>query len=223
MDALIDDDDDDQKRVKSSYFQNIRRNIPIPRTKFEQDVAAHFSSTGGLSRSAPFLPVHKVFSNFIKEKDSFGYSLRDRQDVSGKRGFRVQVPRRLMVYVGTVFLALPLLIFCWKEAHLTAVADKATAKEGTSFSHYKHDRYVSWMEDVQDLPNKDGESHGSDVVAAVDNTKLSAGHADTGNSPSRNANETMGVVPGVNASSSSSTHNSTDPEELEIHELEGDD
>ena len=54
---------------------------------------------------------------FLGVKDTFEFSMRDSSDATAKRGFRVQVPKRMLSYVLLVFFILPLLLFLYVEVH----------------------------------------------------------------------------------------------------------
>ena len=45
------------------------------------------------------------------------FSMRDHTDATAKRGFRVQVPKRMVLYTALVFLCLPLSMFGYVEIH----------------------------------------------------------------------------------------------------------
>jgi hypothetical protein len=48
---------------------------------------------------------------------NFEFSVRDHSDATAKRGFRVQVPKRIMCYTILVFLILPVVLFAYVEMH----------------------------------------------------------------------------------------------------------
>ena len=54
---------------------------------------------------------------FLGVKDTFEFTMRDSTDATAKRGFRVQVPKRMLSYVLLVFFILPLLLFLYVEVH----------------------------------------------------------------------------------------------------------
>jgi hypothetical protein len=211
-------EEEDKKRSGPTYFQSLRRTIPIPRTQFEQDVAAHFHARKGL-------PVHRIlahFSNRPRDKDSFGYSIdsnnsnRDRPDgiKSQQRGFKVQMPRKILMYTGTIFLLLPLFLFGWKETHLNA--DKAVAKENTSFHHYKHNRYVSWMEEGA-IPQPAVNT--SSTHAVVGNEPVETSSTDgTSAMEKTDSQEALGKKSGINVTTTTISQNETSHDETNDNE-----
>jgi hypothetical protein len=54
---------------------------------------------------------------FLGVKNTFEFSVRDTSDATAKRGFRVQVPKKILGYVMLVFFILPLILFLYVEVH----------------------------------------------------------------------------------------------------------
>lgn len=66
--------------------------------------------------------------------ENFEFSVRDHSDATAKRGFRVQVPKRIMCYTMLVFVVIPVFLFVYVEMH-----------KKSSGKHAKHgDRYYSY-------------------------------------------------------------------------------
>ena len=51
------------------------------------------------------------------KEHTFEFSVRDTSDATAKRGFRVQVPKKILAYVIMVFFILPLTLFLYVEIH----------------------------------------------------------------------------------------------------------
>lgn len=103
----------------------------------------HSPKGGGSTKSSN--NSHSASSNHTIEL----YSVRDRHDSTGKRAFKVQMPRRLLYYTLGVFLVLPVFIFIWKEFHLHPAPhnDSVMVKESwTAGRHVGHERFANWME-----------------------------------------------------------------------------
>lgn len=88
--------------------------------------------------------------------ENFEFSVRDHSDATAKRGFRVQVPKRIMCYTMLVFVVIPVFLFVYVEMH-----------KKSSGKHAKHgDRYYSY--DINKvLPHllEDGSNSTTAVVA----------------------------------------------------------
>lgn len=58
-------------------------------------------------------------------KDAFEFSVRDHSDATAKRGFRVQVPKRMICYTVLVFFVIPIVLFVYVEMHKHSLKKKA--------------------------------------------------------------------------------------------------
>ena len=56
---------------------------------------------------------------------TYEFSVRDHSDASAKRGFRVQVPKRILCYTLVVFFILPLVLFLYVELHRQSLKRQA--------------------------------------------------------------------------------------------------
>lgn len=78
-----------------------------------------FTSTrrqrNSLEEMIPMLESRR--GTFLGVKNNFEFSVRDTTDATAKRGFRVQVPKRMLLYVLLVFFVLPLGLFLFVEVH----------------------------------------------------------------------------------------------------------
>eukprot|EP00545_Synedropsis_sp_CCMP1620_P003294 CAMPEP_0119014442 /NCGR_PEP_ID=MMETSP1176-20130426/9743_1 /TAXON_ID=265551 /ORGANISM="Synedropsis recta cf, Strain CCMP1620" /LENGTH=261 /DNA_ID=CAMNT_0006967621 /DNA_START=118 /DNA_END=900 /DNA_ORIENTATION=+ len=74
-----------------------------------------------------FLAEDDVKSSLaIKDgKDAFEFSVRDHSDATAKRGFRVQVPKRIICYTVIVFFVLPIFLFVYVEMHKHSLKKQA--------------------------------------------------------------------------------------------------
>ena len=104
------------------------------------------------------------------------FSVRDRRDTTGKRAFKVEVPKRMLYYTILVFLVLPLALFLWKEMHLDNHSrDPATHDlVKANMRGHRHDVYPTWMEDTLHSPLWNDPSPneiGGVTTAAANDTK----------------------------------------------------
>jgi hypothetical protein len=58
-------------------------------------------------------------------KGAFEFSVRDHSDATAKRGFRVQVPKRMICYTVLVFFVLPIFLFVYVEMHKHSLKKQA--------------------------------------------------------------------------------------------------
>jgi hypothetical protein len=74
-----------------------------------------------------FLPDEDMKNSLgIKDgRDAFEFSVRDHSDATAKRGFRVQVPKRMICYTVLVFFVLPIFLFVYVEMHKHSLKKQA--------------------------------------------------------------------------------------------------
>jgi hypothetical protein len=89
----------------SSLFVSERNLSPKDYTTREQQV---HDTTTETSRIKNILPMNMILTN----PKGFMFSLRakDKRDATGKKGYRVNVPTRLIMYISIIFLVVPLLV-----------------------------------------------------------------------------------------------------------------
>jgi len=110
--------------------------------------------------------------------ETVDFSIRDKTDASAKRGFRVQVPKRFIVYMIVFFLVLPLLISGWFLIHAFFLKKHFSEEEN------KH-KLLPDLWSVEDKPvewegSMSGTGSSSEAETAVENERL---HTDNAEQP----------------------------------------
>lgn len=69
---------------------------------------------------------------------NFEFSVRDHSDATAKRGFRVQVPKRMLFYTILVFFVAPIVCFGYVEIHKAQLAKKMSQQEHHHPANHYH-------------------------------------------------------------------------------------
>ena len=77
-------------------------------------------------------------------------SVRDKSDATAKRGFRVQVPKRMLTYSAFVFIVAPLFLFGYMEAHNRKHHNYHPEGESKGHEHLPTDILSSLLMDSQE-------------------------------------------------------------------------
>ena len=149
---------DKDHKAKPSLFSSLRRSL--------------VRSPGGalvVEETRPMLPggqrpslkgPHRAGGRTEK----FEISLRDKSDATAKRGFRVQVPKRMLFYSVLVFIVLPLALFVYMEVH-RAAASRGHPDEKVPEQHFHHD-VLSLLTDEEETDAAANRTVGSNEVEA---------------------------------------------------------
>jgi len=149
----------DKEKKKPSLFSSLRRSLVRPSAADETRPILP-----GQARPTIKGPTPRAAG--LASTKNFEISLRDKSDATAKRGFRVQVPKRMLSYAVLVFIVAPLALFMYMEVHRVA-ASHGSAHEKVPEHHFHHD-VLSLLTDEED--EKDAAALANDTVveSAVD-------------------------------------------------------
>lgn len=105
----------DKDHKRPSFLSSLRRSFGVHGIPVEE--------TRPMLSSAPrnAVPVRAAGpprpGGRVPDNRNFEISLRDKSDATAKRGFWVQVPKRMLSYALLVFVVLPLVLFFYVEVH----------------------------------------------------------------------------------------------------------
>jgi hypothetical protein len=83
-------------------------------------------------------------------RENFEISVRDKSDATAKRGFRVQVPKRMLTYTVLIFIVAPLFLFGYMEVHNRAHHHHHPQGDSKGHEHFPTDILSSLLTDSQE-------------------------------------------------------------------------
>lgn len=109
-----------------------------------------------------------------------GKAKNDHLPLHNKDNVHIQVPIRMMFSTLSIFLILPLTLFGWRQFHPTVRVDRAVGGAQNSSLALKHDRFPTWMDEINLPPLKAIESeigestakNGTAILHNQDNQEL---------------------------------------------------
>lgn len=128
----------------------------------------------------PSTPSRNTAAAGTRRTTAFEISIRDKGDATAKRGFRVQVPKRILTYTVLVFVIAPLFLFWYAEVQ-TRKQHSHSSLEHQDMEPKKEEQHdvLSMLTDQQDSDDTE------DAIAAAVNKTLMDG--------SLGKNSTLGV------------------------------
>lgn len=139
----------DKEKKKPFMFSSLRRNLVRPSVEETRPMLA-----------TPGRPVISTKTTRpLRATENFEISLRDKTDATAKRGFRVQVPKKMLSYFVLVFIVLPLALFLYMEVHRVAASHGHVVHEKVPEHHFHHD--------VLSLLGADNEEDETNAAAAA--------------------------------------------------------
>jgi hypothetical protein len=119
-------------------------------------------------------------------RENFEISLRDKNDATAKRAFRVQVPKRMLTYTVCIFFVAPLFLFGYFQVHTRAIHHQAN-HHGDVKAVVVHEHF---SKDILSLLTDEKEAEENAVVNSTDiNTAgNTTGHMATANSTLQTSN-----------------------------------
>lgn len=193
----------DKEKKKASLFSSLRRNYLV---------------RPGVEETRPMLPAHPTIKTPAprpRAAENFEISLRDKSDATAKRGFRVQVPKRMLSYVVLVFLVAPLSLFLWMEVHRVASSHGQHNNEKVPEDHFHHD-VLSLLTDEEEEQQTDALAKTNETV--IENAVVVANTTDIGDSISKNASQ----IDGLTETNDAGVSNGTNVEAAALNQTETD-
>jgi hypothetical protein len=164
----------DKEKKKASLFSSLRRNLVRE------------------GETRPMLPGSRpppLSVTTPRRTENFEISLRDKSDATAKRGFRVQVPKRMLSYAVLVFIVAPLTLFAYMEVHRVATSHGHAANE--KVEHHFHHDVLSLLTDGEEEEEHETNAVVNETVidenAAIETGNATDTDTDAGDATSKNS------------------------------------
>lgn len=103
------------------------------------------------------------------DRDHFAIRGRDRTDAAGKRGFRVEVPKKMLLYTILVFVVLPLVAFFYLLiSQLVGATDSSRYSHVDHQTHHNMDQHHNQHQHPTSHPGNDDSRIGAPKSSAAD-------------------------------------------------------
>jgi len=163
----------DKEKKKASLFSSFRRNL-----------VREGETRPMLPGSRPLPPLSITTP---RRTENFEISLRDKSDATAKRGFRVQVPKRMLSYAVLVFIVAPLTLFAYMEVHRVATSHGHAANE--KVEHHFHHDVLSLLTDGEEEQETNAVVNETAIHenAAIETGNATGTDTDAGDATSKNS------------------------------------
>jgi hypothetical protein len=100
---------------------------------------------------------HPMGESIHNANAAYEFSVRDYSDATAKRGFRVQIPKRILLYTVIVFFILPIVLFVYVEVHKKSTSSNSHSEHHKERYHqYDKSKIFPNLLQVDDPDNNEG-------------------------------------------------------------------